>query len=40
MRPPTLRGSSREKAWLWDLVGTGALTAVYLFVSPLAGNGP
>ena len=40
MRPLTLRGSSREKAWLWYLAGTGALTAVYLFVSPLAGNGP
>jgi hypothetical protein len=40
MRPLTLRGSAREKARLWYLAGAGALTAVYLFVSPLAGNGP
>jgi diguanylate cyclase (GGDEF)-like protein/PAS domain S-box-containing protein len=35
-----LRGSPRESAWLWYLLGTGLLTGLYLFTPPLAGNGP
>jgi diguanylate cyclase (GGDEF)-like protein/PAS domain S-box-containing protein len=35
-----LRGSWRERAWLWYLVGTCLLTGLYLFAPPLAGNGP
>jgi hypothetical protein len=31
---------ARENAWLWFLGVTGALTALYLFAPPLAGNGP
>jgi diguanylate cyclase (GGDEF)-like protein/PAS domain S-box-containing protein len=34
-----LRGA-REHAWFWFLTVTGALTALYLFAPPLAGNGP
>jgi diguanylate cyclase (GGDEF)-like protein/PAS domain S-box-containing protein len=37
---PFLQGSAREKAWLWYLLVTSALTALYLFAAPLAGNGP
>jgi diguanylate cyclase (GGDEF)-like protein/PAS domain S-box-containing protein len=40
MRRFVLRGSSRERAWLWYLLGTGLLTGLYLFAPPLAGNGP
>ena len=29
-----------KRAWLWYLGATSALTAVYLFFPPLAGNGP
>jgi diguanylate cyclase (GGDEF)-like protein/PAS domain S-box-containing protein len=35
-----LRGNARERAWLWYLVAASALTALYLFAAPLAGNGP
>ncbi|MFY9578548.1 MAG: EAL domain-containing protein [Gaiellaceae bacterium] len=35
-----LRGSLRERAWAWYLIGTCALMALYLFAPPLAGNGP
>jgi len=35
-----LRGSSRDQAWAWYLVGTCALMGLYLFAPPLAGNGP
>jgi diguanylate cyclase (GGDEF)-like protein/PAS domain S-box-containing protein len=31
---------SRDNAWFWFLAITGALTALYLFAPPLAGNGP
>jgi diguanylate cyclase (GGDEF)-like protein/PAS domain S-box-containing protein len=34
------RMSLRQTAWFWYLAGTGALTALYLFAPPLAGNGP
>jgi len=34
------RGSWRTHAWAWYLCATGALTAVYVFFPPLAGNGP
>jgi diguanylate cyclase (GGDEF)-like protein/PAS domain S-box-containing protein len=37
---PFLQGTAREKAWLWYLLVTSALTALYLFAAPLAGNGP
>jgi diguanylate cyclase (GGDEF)-like protein/PAS domain S-box-containing protein len=37
---PFLQGSAREKAWLWYLLATSALTGLYLFAAPLAGNGP
>jgi diguanylate cyclase (GGDEF)-like protein/PAS domain S-box-containing protein len=40
MRGLALRGSSRERAWVWYLAGTSALTGLYLFAPPLAGNGP
>ena len=40
MSIPFLQGSAREKAWLWYLLVTSALTALYLFAAPLAGNGP
>jgi diguanylate cyclase (GGDEF)-like protein/PAS domain S-box-containing protein len=37
---PFVQGSAREKAWLWYLLATSALTGLYLFAAPLAGNGP
>jgi diguanylate cyclase (GGDEF)-like protein/PAS domain S-box-containing protein len=37
---PFVSGSPREKAWLWYLLVTGALTGLYLLFPPLAGNGP
>jgi diguanylate cyclase (GGDEF)-like protein/PAS domain S-box-containing protein len=37
---PFLYGSARERAWLWFLLATTALTGLYLFAPPLAGNGP
>jgi diguanylate cyclase (GGDEF)-like protein/PAS domain S-box-containing protein len=40
MSVPVVSGSAREKAWLWFLLGTAGLTALYLFAPPLAGNGP
>jgi diguanylate cyclase (GGDEF)-like protein/PAS domain S-box-containing protein len=33
-------GSWKERLWLWYLVAGGALSALYLFAPPLAGNGP
>ena len=30
----------RRRAWVWYLAATGALTGLYLFAPPLAGNGP
>jgi diguanylate cyclase (GGDEF)-like protein/PAS domain S-box-containing protein len=33
-------GHWRERAWMWYLGATGALTALYMFAPPLAGNGP
>src|SRR4051812_48991659 len=40
MSIPFVQGSAREKAWLWYLLVTSALTALYLFAPALAGNGP
>jgi diguanylate cyclase (GGDEF)-like protein/PAS domain S-box-containing protein len=37
---PFVQGTAREKAWLWFLLATSALTGLYLFAPPLAGNGP
>jgi hypothetical protein len=37
---PLLYGKARDKAWLWFLLATSALTGLYLFAPPLAGNGP
>jgi diguanylate cyclase (GGDEF)-like protein/PAS domain S-box-containing protein len=34
------RGPWRDHAWFWFLAITGAMTALYLFAPPLAGNGP
>ncbi len=35
-----LRGNWRERAWVWYLAATGALTGLYLFVPPFEANGP
>jgi diguanylate cyclase (GGDEF)-like protein/PAS domain S-box-containing protein len=40
MNVPFLHGSARERAWLWFLLAASALTGLYLFAPPLAGNGP
>ena len=40
MTLPPFRGSWRSFAWAWYLGATCALTGLYLFVPPLAGNGP
>ena len=40
MTLPPFRGSRRRLAWAWYFGATCALTGLYLFVPPLAGNGP
>jgi len=40
MSIPFVQGNAREKAWLWYLLASSALTGLYLFAAPLAGNGP
>jgi diguanylate cyclase (GGDEF)-like protein/PAS domain S-box-containing protein len=40
VRLALLRGPWRDHVWFWYLAVTGAMTALYLFVPPFAGNGP
>ena len=40
MRSFALPASARNRAWLCYLLAGSALTALYLFAPPVAGNGP
>ena len=40
MRRFALPENPRDQVWLWYLAGAGVLMGLYLFVPPLAGNGP
>ena len=40
MRRLALPKNARDQVWIWYLTGTAVLTGLYLFVPPLAGNGP
>jgi diguanylate cyclase (GGDEF)-like protein/PAS domain S-box-containing protein len=40
MMSAAVPGRARQRVWLYYLVAASGLTAVYLFFSPLAGNGP